>query len=173
VWPGSAGCRLTCRLAVIAMAGNGLVWPGSGICWLPDWLPGIVTDADVRIPHLMWSQGREVSLFPGPLSGTPVRIIWNGAPPSRSPPGRRDHRPATFSATSFNRPSALPDPHQQDRGTRKSTRARSPLRHPDPMESDQDSAALILARQIATAAPGATVRLSNSRGPDAVTDPAA
>ena len=38
------------------------------------------------------------------------------------------------------------------------------------MESDQNSAAFILARQIAAAAPGATVRHSDTHGPDAVTD---
>ena len=48
---------------------------------------------------------------------------------------------------------------------------RPPLRHPDPVEFDQNSAAFILARQIAAAAPGATVRHSDSHGPDAVTDP--
>ena len=47
---------------------------------------------------------------------------------------------------------------------------RPPLRHPDPVESDQNSAAFITGR-IAAAAPGATVRHSDSHGPDAVTDP--
>ena len=39
------------------------------------------------------------------------------------------------------------------------------------MESDENSAAFILARQITAAAPGATVRPSDSHGPGAVTGP--
>ena len=48
---------------------------------------------------------------------------------------------------------------------------RPPPRHPDLVESDHNSAAFILARQIAAAVPGATVRRSDSHGPGAVTDP--
>ena len=47
--PGGAGCGLTCRFGLVAMAGYGLAWPGSWGRWLPVWLPGIVSDADVRM----------------------------------------------------------------------------------------------------------------------------
>lgn len=46
-----------------------------------------------------------------------------------------------------------------------------PLRHPDPVASDENTAAFILARQLAAAVPGATIRPSDSHGPDAATDP--
>jgi hypothetical protein len=41
VWPGGAGYRLTCCLAVVAMAGYGLVRPRACGRWLPVWLPEI------------------------------------------------------------------------------------------------------------------------------------
>jgi hypothetical protein len=45
------------------------------------------------------------------------------------------------------------------------------VRHPDPMEPEQNRPAFILASQVTAAAPGATVRPSDSHGPDAGTDP--
>jgi hypothetical protein len=61
VWPGSAGCSLTCRLAAVAMAGYGLAWPSACSRWLPVWLPGIVGNAEVRmLGTLMRSQDRKV-----------------------------------------------------------------------------------------------------------------
>jgi len=39
--PGSAGCRLTCRLTVPIMADRGLTQPEICGRWLPVWLPGI------------------------------------------------------------------------------------------------------------------------------------
>jgi len=49
VWPGSAGYGLTWRLAAVAMAGYGLVWPGACGRWLPVWLPEhLVSNANVR-----------------------------------------------------------------------------------------------------------------------------
>jgi hypothetical protein len=50
VWPGGAGYGLVCCSAVIALAGYGLVWPGSCGRWLPVWLPGIASSVDVRMP---------------------------------------------------------------------------------------------------------------------------
>ena len=41
MWPCSAGCGPTYRLALVAMAGYGLVWLGGFSRWLPVKLPGI------------------------------------------------------------------------------------------------------------------------------------
>src|SRR5256885_4813418 len=41
VRPGSAGCGLTCQLAVPAVAGRGLMQAGIYGRWLPVWLPRI------------------------------------------------------------------------------------------------------------------------------------
>jgi hypothetical protein len=41
-WPGGAGYRLTCCLAVVAMAGYGLARPRACGRWLPVWLPVIL-----------------------------------------------------------------------------------------------------------------------------------
>ena len=39
--PSSARCRLTCRLAILAVAGRGLTWPRIWGRWLPVRLPAI------------------------------------------------------------------------------------------------------------------------------------
>ena len=49
--PGSARCRLTCRLAVPTVAGRGLAEPGICGRWLPVWAPrDLVSGANVRMP---------------------------------------------------------------------------------------------------------------------------
>ena len=42
-----AGCGLTCRLAVAAIARYGLAWCSSRGRWLPVWLPGVASNRDV------------------------------------------------------------------------------------------------------------------------------
>jgi hypothetical protein len=66
--PGSAGCRLTCRLAVTTVAGHGLAEPGiCGHC-LPVWLPTI------SLATLMFEFLRpDADLRASPASG-PIRL---------------------------------------------------------------------------------------------------
>ena len=106
-WPGSAGCHLTCRLAVVAMAGHGLAWPGSCDRWLPVWLPGMASSAGVRCPALNPVTGsRSTAGFHRPagvMIGGHTRCVRTeprAEDPSGSPsrgPGLRQCRPGPTS----------------------------------------------------------------------------
>jgi hypothetical protein len=47
---GGVGYGLTCRVVAVVMAGNGLAWFSDSGRWLPVWLPGVVSNAGVRMP---------------------------------------------------------------------------------------------------------------------------